>query len=147
MNQEVGSIMSYLYKCFPVPVYDLELPEDFKIPSMYFPRPTFNNGNDTIQTYMKSYTINIKLFHRDSNQAYDKSEELADVIMRNRDVIPVVDKEGRETGDFIRFNRIETRIGDQGVAILVLNWDSRYYYHREEYPAIQYFSFESEVKS
>lgn len=146
MNPEIGSIMAYLYNLFPVKIYDLKLPQDFQVPSLYFPQPTANSGNDTNQTYLRSYTLNIKLFHHDTNQAYYKAEEIADKIMINREIIPMVNEEGSETGDFIRFNRIETRVGDNGVAMLILNWDSRYFYHKKELLAITHFEFESGVK-
>lgn len=138
--------MAYLYKLFPVQVYDLKLPEDFKVPSMYFPVPTSFSSNDTNQTYLKSYTLNIKVFHHDTKQAYYKAEELADAITSNREAIPMVEVGGAVTGDYVRFNRVETRDGDNGVAMLILNWDSRYYYHRDEVPAIEYVDITSGVK-
>ncbi|SFM29114.1 hypothetical protein SAMN04487943_11254 [Gracilibacillus orientalis] len=138
--------MAYLYQLFRVKIYDLKLPQDFKVPSLYFPVPTSFSSNDTNQTYLKSYTLNVKLFHHDSKLAYYKAEELADHIANNREVIPMVDVEGEKTGDYIRFNRIETRIGENGVAILILNWDSRYHYHHDEAPAIQYVDITSGVK-
>ncbi|WP_368653764.1 DUF6838 family protein [Ornithinibacillus sp. 4-3] len=146
MNQEIGSIMAYMYSLFPVQIYDKELPQEFEVPSMYFPLPTSFGSNDTNQTYLKSYTLNIKVFHDDTNQAYYQAEKLADTIASNREVIPMVDVDGAETGDFIRFNRIETRDGSNGAAMLILNWDSRYYYHRDDVPAIEYVDITSGVK-
>ncbi|WP_121639381.1 phage portal protein [Virgibacillus sp. Bac330] len=146
MNPEIGSIMGFFYKVFPVKIYELAVPTDFVVPSMYFPSPRVFDGNDSNQTYMKTYNLSIKLFHHDSKQAYREAENIAEKINGNRNVIPLLDIKGLETGDYIRFTRVEVRIGDRGVANIILHWDSRYYYHQPEIPAIQYLEFESGVK-
>ncbi len=38
MNQEVGSIMGYLYKLYPVQVYEEEIPQDFAVRLFTFHR-------------------------------------------------------------------------------------------------------------
>lgn len=52
---------------------------------------------------------------------------------------------GEDTGDFIRLSRIETRVTDD-YASIVLNWTGRYWYEREEKPALNNFDFTSGVK-
>ncbi|MFL0361443.1 DUF6838 family protein [Pseudobacillus sp. 179-B 2D1 NHS] len=147
MNREVAAIMSYFYKLFPCKVYTKEVPESFVIPSMYFLSPFAFNSNDTLSTFMKTYSLSVKLFHKDSQQANNEAERIADVVNSKRGLIPLIDQTGVPTGDYVRINRIETRIADSGVAIIQVTWDSRYFYEKEEYAPFENFGMDSEVKS
>lgn len=146
MNDEVGSVMNFFYDLFPCKVYTLEVPEKFVVPSMYYPPPLVFDSNDTNMTYMKTYSLPVKLFHRDSQKAIDKADMLADALRRKKGVIPLVDVEGKHTGHYIRMTRIETRLSESGVAIITLNWDSRYFYEREEYAPLENIDIDSGVK-
>ncbi|MGJ9460117.1 phage portal protein [Oceanobacillus sp. CF4.6] len=146
MNPEVGSVMSYFHKLFPVVVYTKEVPINFERPSLYFPTPFTFDGNDTTNTFVKTYNLTVKLFHQDSQLADSKAELIADAVRSNRSVIPIVDTKGVETGDFIRFGRIETRIGDKGVATIIMEWTSRYYFEEPEWNVAEYIEFQSGVK-
>lgn len=146
MNPEVGSIMGFFYKLFPVKIYELEVPENFEIPAMYFPPPQTFDGNDTNQTYLKTYNLSVKLFHHDSKQAHSKAEFIADAINSNRNVIPLLNEEGAKTGDYMRISRVETRVADSGVATINLTWDSRYYYEKEKAKSLGFVDFKSGVK-
>lgn len=146
LNDEVGSIMNFFYRVFPVQIYDREIPIQIKTPSLYFPPPSVVDGNDTVSTYMKTYSLNVKLFHKDSQQAHDEAEKIAEAVRERRSTIPLVDTEGTETGESLRINRIESRISDKGVAVLVVQWNSRYWYKRDEKPSLQDFDFTSGVK-
>jgi hypothetical protein len=146
MNPEVGSIMKFIYDLFPVKVYTKKVPMDFQVPSLYVPSPFSFDGNDTTSTFSKTYNLNIKLFHKDTSKAMSEAERIADVIRGRRNVIPLLDEKGAESGDFVRFSRIETREGDEGVASIVLDWTSRYYYDKPSARPAEYFNFENGVK-
>lgn len=145
MNPEVGSIMSYFYGLFPVTVYEKEVPENFVVPSLYFPTPFTFDGNDTNTTFMKSYSLAIKLFHTSPQLAFVEAERIADTIRRKRMHIPMVNKDGSPTNDVIRIRRIEERITD-GVVSIVVTWDSRYHYDRDDYIALENIQFDNGVK-
>ncbi|PKJ57775.1 MULTISPECIES: phage tail terminator family protein [Bacillus] len=145
MNQEVGSIMGYLYKLYPVQVYEEEIPQDFAVPSLYFPPASTVDGTDTVSTFQKAYVLNVKLFHENAQKAHNEAERIADTLRSNRGIIPLMQESGEDTGDFIRLSRIETRVSD-GYATIVLNWTSRYWYEREEQRSLDGFKFKSGVK-
>ncbi|QBJ80765.1 phage tail terminator family protein [Bacillus subtilis] len=145
MNQEVGSIMGYLYKLYPVQVYEKEIPQDFVVPSLYIPPASTVDGVDTVSTFQKSYVLNVKLFHENVQEAHNEAERIADTLRSKRGLIPLIRESGEDTGDFIRLSRIETRISDD-YAIIVLNWTSRYWYEREQHPSLENFDFTSGVK-
>ncbi|QNK87749.1 phage portal protein [Sporosarcina sp. resist] len=145
MNPEVGSIMSFFHNLFPVKVYTKEVPENFVVPSFYFPTPFSFDSNDTTSTFMKTYNLPVKLFHKDAQQANSEAERIADTVRRKRMLIPLINPDGSGTGKFIRITRIETRI-TEGVASIIVNWDSRYHYDREDYVALENFKINNGVK-
>ncbi|MCY9159958.1 phage portal protein [Bacillus atrophaeus] len=145
MNSEVGSIMGYLYKLYPVQVYEKEIPQNFAVPSLYFPPASTVDGPDTVSTFQKVYVLNVKLFHENAQKAHTEAERIADTLRSRRGVIPIIQESGEDTSDFIRLSRIETRVTDD-YASIVLNWTGRYWYEREEKPALKNFDFSSGVK-
>ena len=145
MNPEVGSIMAFFYSIFPVTVYTKEVPENFEVPSLYFPTPFSFDGNDTNQTFMKTYSLPVKLFHKDAQQAFAEAERIADTVRRKRMLIPIIKADGSPDEGLIRLTKIEERITD-GVASIVVTWDSRYYYDRDDYIPLENIAFEGKVK-
>ncbi|MGQ9007018.1 phage tail terminator family protein [Bacillus stercoris] len=146
MNSETGSIMAFLYSQWSVPVYERELPDHFQVPSLYVPSPSVFEETDTVSTFKKTYSLNVKLFHLDSVQALDEADRLADAIREARNMVPLLSESGEKTGDMVRISRIETRVGDRGEAVMVIRWSSRYYYHKTEQPVLQDIDMNSGVK-
>ncbi|MEC1547392.1 DUF6838 family protein [Bacillus rugosus] len=146
MNSETGSIMAFLYSQWSVPIYERELPDHFQVPSLYVSSPTVFEETDTVSTFKKTYSLNVKLFHHDSVQALDEADRLADAIREARNMVPLLSESGEKTGDMVRITRIETRVGDRGEAVMVIRWSSRYYYHKTEQPVLQDIDMNSGVK-
>lgn len=145
LNIELASIMAYVYSIYSCKIYEDEIPEQFEMPSIYYPPPTVIDGNDTNMTYLKTYTVNVKLFHHKLKVANKKVELIADSIRGNRMMIPMIDEEGNKTGDFIRVSSIETRLSDH-FAVMIFTWSSRYYYERENVVPLEDILIDSEVK-
>ncbi|MGG3031740.1 phage tail terminator family protein [Bacillus stercoris] len=146
MNSETGSIMAFLYSQWSVPIYERELPDHFQVPSLYVASPSVFEETDTVSTFKKTYSLNVKLFHHDSVQALDEADRLADAIREARNMVPLLSESGEKTGDMVRVTRIETRVGDRGEAVMVIRWSSRYYYHKTEQPVLQDIDMNSGVK-
>ncbi|WP_439024828.1 phage tail terminator family protein [Bacillus halotolerans] len=146
MNSETGTIMAFLYSQWSVPIYESELPDHFQVPSLYVPAPSVFEETDTVSTFKKTYSLNVKLFHLDSVQALDEADRLADAIREARNIVPLLSESGEKTGDMLRITRIETRVGDRGEAVMVIRWSSRYYYHKTEQPVLQDIDMNSGVK-
>jgi len=137
--------MGYFYDLFPCVIYEEEVPEGFKVPSMYFP-PAFSfDGNDTNQTFMKTFNLSVKLFHKGSHAALDAAETIADAVRAKRMIIPMINQDGTPTGDYIRLTRIDTRKGD-GFVSIIITWSSRYFYDRETWPSINGVTIENQLK-
>lgn len=137
--------MGYFYKIYPCKIYESEVPENFQVPSMYFPPPFSFDGNDTNMTFAKTYNLSIKLFAKDAHTANDAAELIADNIRSKRKVIPLINHDGTFANDYLRIDRIETRISD-GFALIIVNWTSRYFYKRETWPSIKDVSFNNKLK-
>nr|MDH3083835.1 phage portal protein [Bacillus subtilis] len=146
MNSETGSIMAFLYSQWSVPIYERELPDHFQVPSLYVPSASVFEETDTVSTFKKTYSLNVKLFHLDSVQALDEADRLADAIREARNMIPPLSESGEKTGDMVRISQIETRVGDRGEAAMVIRWSNRYYYHKTEQPVFQDIDMNSGVK-
>ncbi|MCY7966558.1 phage portal protein [Bacillus haynesii] len=146
MNDETGSVMNFFYQVFPVVCYEKEIPDHFQIPSLYFPPPSVFDENDTVSTFKKVFTLNVKLFHHDSQQAHDHAERIADAVREARHIIPLIGRSGKGTGDSLRISRIETRIGDSGTASFIIQWNSRYWYRRENELSLETIDFTNGVK-
>lgn len=146
MNVEVGSILKYFYDLFPNQVYTDELPQGFKKPSLYFPPVQATDAGDTNMTFLKAYTLNVKLFHDNSRTANAEAERIADTLRRERSVLPIMSEDGQPSGEYLRINRIETRVGESGIAFIILSWNSRYHYTQEKAPSLEFVEMNSGVK-
>lgn len=125
--------MQYCSQKWQVEIYTPKLPENFIIPSMYFPPPTVVDSPDTVSTFLKTYALPIKIFHQDSSQAQEKCEEFADSIRAGRHLVPLLNSDGSLAGGFIRIKQAQVQAVDDTSALLTLTWDSRYEYDRGTY--------------
>ncbi|MDO7787128.1 hypothetical protein P6N53_07850 [Desulforamulus aquiferis] len=114
-------------------VYTKRVPQNFTVPCIYIPPPVESDGSDTVSTFLKTYTLGVKIFHVDSQQAVEKVQEIADAIRVGRYLIPILTQDGNQTGKCIRIKRADVRSADEGVAILSLTWNSRYKYDKPTY--------------
>ncbi|MDR0125755.1 MULTISPECIES: hypothetical protein [Bacillus] len=64
---------------------------------------------------------------------------------KENDADPITKRDWEPLEQYIRIKRAETRIADQGVATIVLTWDSAYWYHRDEQPSLDDINFSDGV--
>ncbi|MDN8592026.1 phage portal protein [Paenibacillus sp. 11B] len=133
MNSDVGSIMAACFRVHPVQVYTDRMPQDFVVPSLYFPQPIITDAPSSISSYRVDFSLAVKVFDRTDEQAGDAAERIAQIFRQTRMTIPVIDEDGQNTGQYMRLRRAETRLIDDDVAQLTLTWSSRYQYSRVDY--------------
>lgn len=138
MNSDVGSIMAACYRVHPVQVYTDRMPQDFVMPSLYFPQPISVDAPSSFSGYRVDYSLAVKAFAKTDEQAADAAEKIAQNIRQSRMAIPVIDEDGSDTGDYMRLRKLDTRIIDEGVAQLTFTWTSRYQYNRVDYEKMGY---------
>ncbi|MCD8364685.1 MAG: hypothetical protein LUC83_02500 [Clostridiales bacterium] len=116
----------------PQPYY-YKIPEDFMVPSAYFPPPEIVSGPDTFNTYKFDYVWYIKLFASSDNGAYDLGWEAVTAIRKARNLIPIIDENGEETGEYVRLKDPKMLLLDDGACQLTVEWTSRRPYSYEDY--------------
>ncbi|APO43340.1 hypothetical protein BS614_04235 [Paenibacillus xylanexedens] len=133
MNSDVGAIMAACFRVHPVQVYTDRMPQDFVVPSLYFPQPITADAPSSISSYRVDRSLAVKVFAKTDEQAADAAEQIAQTIRQSRMVIPIIDEDGHNTGKYMRLRKMDSRIIDEGVAQLTFTWTSRYQYNRVEY--------------
>lgn len=146
LHPEVAAIVSFLHARFPSKLYTHELDQNFVTPSMYIPSAISFSGVDTVSTYQKTYTLNLKLFHKDQQLAVQSAESLHDEAQRARMQLPMVDQYGAATNNYVRISRIDVRPGDGATAVMVFAWTSRYYYDRPEFIPLESVTMKGGLK-
>lgn len=133
MEQELGSIMSHVYRNFPAckKVYQIDTPAGFLVPSLYFPPPIIGSERFTSHSYQKNYQWFVKLFHEDQNKAFQAAESVADSIRRNRNCVPLLNTDGTETGRLKFISGVDVRLVSKAddltqTAQITVQWSSRY---------------------
>ncbi|WP_408893506.1 phage portal protein [Paenibacillus taichungensis] len=133
MNNDVGSIMAACFRIHPVQVYTDRMPQDFVVPSLYFPQPIIVDAPSSVISHRLDCSLAVKVFAKTDEQAADEAEQIARTIRQFRMAIPIIDEDGRNTGKYMRLRKMDSRIIDEGVAQLTFAWTSRYQYNRVEY--------------
>lgn len=72
LEQDLASIMSFLtiHSGNPAPYYK-NVPEQFRVPAVYFPRPEIGSSGDTFSTYALDFSLFVKFFHKTKEEAYE----------------------------------------------------------------------------
>ena len=132
LEQEIASMSGFVIKNTDnlQPYYE-NVPAEFMMPSVYFPTREIETEGNTLNSYTMTYIWYIKFFHRTSQGAYQNALKVLKAMKGNRNRIPLIDVDGIATGEFIRIHDPALSGGDEGVAQLVLRWDSRHLYTDE----------------
>lgn len=101
MNSETGSIMAFCTASGLFPFMKASCLISFKCRLYMSLRHLFLKKQ--IQSpHLKTYSLNVKLFHLDSVQALDEADRLADAIREARNIVPLLSESGEKTGDMLR---------------------------------------------
>lgn len=143
LEQELASIIKYTLDTTknPSPYY-YEVPQNFTVPSVYFPTPELTTGGETFLTYSVDYIWFIKLFHKTTQEAYALGLMALTAIKANRNLIPLITETGEAAGKKVRLNDPSLKTLDNGAAQLTLSWRSRRPYNAEEAIKMQRFDVE-----
>lgn len=139
MDQEIGSVMAYSYlKIQPLKIYSKSVPEDFVVPSIYFPKPVITESHETLNAFSKTYTVYMKVFYPTKEEAVDKANELMHSILVNRYKIPLINEDGSFANTYLRVMKIEVK-ELEGAAQIAITWESRYEYGIPTYTKMRKF--------
>ena len=133
IEQELASIIKFVLDATddPAPYYH-NIPEDFFVPAVYFPTPEITTGGETFLTYRMEYDWCIHFIHSTTEDAHVMALKAITAIKESRNLIPLIDMDGKKTGDGIRINDPSLRVADMGVVKLMIRFVSRRPYAKAE---------------
>lgn len=138
IDQELASIIHFVLKSAgdPKPYY-WKVPEDFVVPSAFFPPPEIVSGPDTLNSYKFEYAWYIKLFHKSDEDAYVLGRNVTDEIRKIRNLLPLIDENGEAIeGKYIRIRDPKVLLLENGACQLTIEWPSRRPYYLEDSPEV-----------
>lgn len=140
LEKETASIIKFVIEATggATPYYH-NMPENFAVPSVYFPSPEIISGNDTFSTYSAEYTIFINFFHSSTELAYELALPVLNKINAVRRIIPIFDENGKNTGKFVRITNAELKKADECAYQMQVDWIFRRPYDRDEAQSVQNF--------
>ena len=126
LEQDLASIMRFLTEKSgnPAPYYS-DVPQQFRIPAVYFPRPEVSSSGDTLNTYALDFSLFVKFFHRTKEDAYDMGYTALNAILARRNRIPLIDDAGSPTGKYIHVRDPTLRAVDENAVQLQIDWTAR----------------------
>lgn len=125
LNPEIGSIIKCFNDVNKVKVYIDTVPQDFIIPSMYFPKPLTDGDIDSFSSYTNDYQMFVKIFETDSIKSYETAESIMEHIKKARYIIPIYNADGTKSNNFLRIDKLISREIESGVRQIEVRWRSR----------------------
>lgn len=138
MEQEVASIIAMAQRVAgDIGYYYWNLPERFRYPALYFPQPEITTDGDTFHSYASEYTWYIKVFAQTTEQAHSIALSILTALKRARNYVPLIDVDGKPTGEKLRLKDPSLKGLDEGVEQVMIEWTSRRPYDEPQPPKMQ----------
>lgn len=139
IDQEIASIIHFILGTAKgVAPYYFNMPQNFAIPSIFFPPPEFEAFGDTLQSFRFDYSWTIPVFAYDNSKAHAIAANAAHILETYRRAVPLIGEDGKPTGRSLRLKDPEVKDLDKdgvpGSAGLVLHWSSRRPYYEADAP-------------
>ncbi|MCM1228036.1 MAG: hypothetical protein NC320_11555 [Clostridium sp.] len=140
LEKETASVIKFVTDATggATPYYH-NMPENFAVPSVYFPSPEIIGGNDTFSTYSAEYTMFINFFHSSTELAYELALPVLNKIEAVRRIIPIFEETGKATGKYVRIKNVELKKADECVYQMQVDWICRRPCDREDSRLVQNF--------
>lgn len=132
IEQEIASIMSFALAAAgnPSPFY-YDVPESFTTPAIYFPQPEITTSGETFGTYRLDYAWYINLIDRTTEDAQAMAMRVLTAIKQARNLVPLINEDGRALAEKLRLNDPYLQKVDTGVVQIRLEWRRRRPYSAE----------------
>ena len=114
-----------------------EVPENFAVPSIYYPVPERTSGGFSTESYSAEYAVYLKIFAADSLSSDGLAEDVMDGIMSAGRNIPTYDTDGKQDGHWFHVYNVEARNIEMGVTQIYLTYKvQRGYYEEPATPVV-----------
>ncbi len=151
MEQDYASIMRFMLNAWgKEDYYFQEMPEDFVLPSVYFPMPQLMIENNTVSSFKRRYSAYIKIFGEDSksaqNESYSIASKIVTAIAKGKNNIPILDIEGENTNSWVKIRKLNLKKIDNNTHQIKITWDTHDEYFVDDSQKIQFISFKNLIK-
>lgn len=113
----------------PVLYFD-NIPENFAVPSIYFPVPRTRSRRATLQTYLTTIRMEAWFMASSDWLAYAAAAHIRDCILLDGCAVEIVEKDGTLTGKGLRVTEPEITSVDE--CIEKLSFELKHYFSKEE---------------
>lgn len=96
------------------PYFD-ELPEQFYVPSIYFPVPNTYSDQVSLMSYKTTIAVMCWFCEKTDWEANARAASVRDALLLNGSVVPVISKDGEQVGKGFHIERPELRRIDEGI--------------------------------
>ena len=123
IDQEGASIARFMIEAADsIKPYFEDMPQDFVVPSIYFPEPEAEPSGDTSVSFAVDFVMYVKVFHSSTASAWEKGYVILKRIMEVRKLIPLYNADGSTAGRGIRVKDPKLRKIADGTVQLEIGW-------------------------
>lgn len=102
--------------------YDDNVPEDFMIPSLYFPTSEIDTNAVQLNGYNTKYSIYAKVFALTKREALELAEKIVQGIISNHCMLTIFNADGTKGTGLIKLETPSARVIDEGIAQITLSY-------------------------
>ncbi|PER25435.1 hypothetical protein [Bacillus cereus] len=105
-----GSMKAFVFDNVPKGTYAYhdQVPEEIRIPSVYFPHLSTNDLKNTKDHFTLLYTMTVRFFNATTEEAMELADEIANKIRRSGYTLNLRNEDGSESTDTVYFRRVTT---------------------------------------
>lgn len=140
LEQSVASVVRYILDndVEGSKAYFDEIPDSYYSPSIYFPVPYVEGQQVTLRSYLNTITFVAWFQARTDWEAEARAAKVRDALTLSRLRIPILNKDGTETGQKIAVEQPQQRKIEEGIVSLSIPVKD-YYYWNIDYDKINHF--------
>ena len=138
MDQYIASLARSCLELGNISIfYDENMPEDFIIPSLYFPPPETSLSGSALGSYSTKYSIYAKVFAKTKLEAVMMADSIAQGIMMKKCLIPIYNEDGTDSGEIFKMDPPDVRGVNEGMAQITLIFRIIRAFTETKYPGAQ----------
>lgn len=120
LEQSIGSVVKYITErdSESIKVYFNNIPDEFAVPSLYFPIPNVESKKVSLSSYVNRISFEVWVMDRSNWEAEARAASLRDALMLDDLLIPILDIDGTATGKGLRIMEPTQRKQETGVVIV-----------------------------
>lgn len=137
LEQYLASAVRYIQlrsDVSPVLYFD-NIPENFAVPSIYFPVPRTSSRRVTLQTYLTTIRMEAWFMASSDWLAYAAAAHIRDCILLDGCAIEIMEKDGTPTGKGMRVTEPEISRVDEGIQ--KLSFELKHYLSKKEIEVVK----------